>query len=67
MFSNLKNARTSTNVLTIMDPLQENIVLCINYSDQTIGVVSMQERWVLIYKYCRLNYTELYYLVNEKE
>lgn len=66
-FLNLKNALTSTPILTIMDPLKGGIVLCTDASDLAIGAVLMQEGRVLAYESRKLNSAELNYPIHEKE
>ena len=41
-FQTLKSVLTQTPVLTIMDPLKGNIILCIDASDLAIGAILMQ-------------------------
>jgi len=49
-FFALKLALTHAPILTIIDPLKGNIVLCIDASDLAIGVVLMQNRQVIAFE-----------------
>ena len=66
-FRTLKSVLTQTPVLTIMDPLKGNIVLCTDASDLAIGAVLMQDKRVIAYESRKLNTAELNYAVHEKE
>ena len=57
---------TQTPVLTIIDPLKGNIILCIDASDLAIGVVLMQDKKIVAYESRKLNSAELNYSVHEK-
>jgi hypothetical protein len=66
-FLALKTALTQASVLTIIDPLKGNIVLCIDASDLAIGTVLMQDKRVIAYESRKLSSVELNYPVHEKE
>ena len=66
-FQTLKSVLTQTPVLTIMDPLKGNIILCTDASDLAIGAVLMQDKKVVAYESRKLNTVELNYPVHEKE
>ena len=58
---------TQTPVLTIIDPLKGNIILCTDASDLAIGAVLMQDKKIVAYESRKLNSAELNYPVHEKE
>jgi hypothetical protein len=66
-FQNLKYVLTQTPVLTIMDPLKGDIILCTDASDLAIGAVLMQDKKIIAYESRKLNSAELNYPVHEKE
>ena len=66
-FQTLKSLLTQTPVLTIMDPLKGNIILCTDASDLAIGAVLMQDKKIIAYESRKLNSAELNYPVHEKE
>ena len=66
-FQTLKSVLTQTPVLTIMDPLKGNIILCNDASDLAICAVLMQDKKVVAYESRKLNTAKLNYLVHEKE
>ena len=66
-FQTLKLVLTQTPVLTIINPLKGNIILCIDASDLAIGAVLMQDKKVVAYESRKLNTVELNYPVHEKE
>jgi hypothetical protein len=43
-FHTLKSLLTQTPILTIMDPLKGNMILCTYASDSAIGAVLMQDK-----------------------
>ena len=58
---------TQTPVLTIIDSLKGNIILCTDASDLAIGAVLMQDKKIVAYESRKLNFAELNYRVHEKE
>ena len=66
-FQNLKFVLTETSVFTIMDPLKQNIILCIDTNDLAIGVILMRDKKVIAYKSRKVNYAELKYPIHEEE
>lgn len=66
-FSTLKLSLTHAPILTIIDPLKGNIVLCTDASDLAIGVVLMQYRKVVVFESRKLNHVELNYPTHKKE
>lgn len=66
-FSTLKIALTKAPILNIIDTSKGNVVLCTNASEWAIGVVLMQNKHVIAYESCKLNYSQLNYFVHEKE
>jgi hypothetical protein len=66
-FLALKTALTQVPVLTIIDPMKGNIVLCTDASDLAIGAVLMQDKRVIAYESRKLSPVELNYSVHEKE
>jgi hypothetical protein len=49
-FLALKTALTQVPVLTIIDPMKGNIVLCTNASDLAIGAVLIQDKRVIVHE-----------------
>jgi hypothetical protein len=66
-FLALKIALTQAPVLTIIDLMKGNIVLCTDANDLAIGVVLMQDKRVIAYESRKLSPAELNYHVHEKE
>jgi hypothetical protein len=66
-FLALKTALTQVPVLTIIDPMKGNIVLCTNASDLAIGAVLIQDKRVIAYESHKLSPAKLNYPVHEKE
>ena len=66
-FQTLKSLLTQTLVLTIMEFLKGNIILCTDASDLAIGAVLMQDKKIIAYESRKLNSAELNYPVHEKE
>ena len=66
-FQTLKSMLIQTHVLTIMDPLKGNIVLCTDASDLAIGAVLMQDKKIIAYESRKLNSAELNYRIHKKE
>ena len=62
-FQTWKPVLTQTPILTIMDPLKINIILCIDVSDLVISAVIMQDKKIIAYESRKLNFAELNYAV----
>jgi hypothetical protein len=66
-FLALKTTLTQAPVLTIIDPMKGNIVLCTDASDLAIGAVLMQDKQVIAYESRKLSSAELNCPIHEKE
>ena len=66
-FHTLKSLLTETPILTNMNHLKRNIILCIDASDLAIGAILMHHKKIIAYESHKLNTVELNYPVYEKE